>query len=107
MGCYQLTPARFAPAKAGARAHLRGCAAPVGSQAFCSRFGLRRCECWGEFIGVYQLTLARFAPAEAGARADASRRIASVLQQDWYTALRMAGGVYWRFPIDARTFHPG
>ena len=34
---YKWTHARFAPAKAGACAHLRGCAAPVGSQAFCCR----------------------------------------------------------------------
>ena len=37
MGDCQLPPARFAPAKAGACADLRGCAASVGSQAFGDR----------------------------------------------------------------------
>ena len=34
------------------------------------------------FMGGYQLKPARFAPAEAGACAHATRRIASVLQQN-------------------------
>ena len=45
MGAHKLRPARFAPAKAGALADLRGCAAPVGSQAYCSRM-VRNIAVW-------------------------------------------------------------
>ena len=57
-GGYKLRLASFAPAEAGARAHLRGCAAPVGSQAYCSRLVYCVASLLGEFIGLlFQLQL--------------------------------------------------
>ena len=57
-GGYKLRLASFAPAEAGARADLRGYAAPVGSQAYCNRLVYCVASLLGEFIGRFPIAIA-------------------------------------------------
>ena len=75
-GGYKLRPASFAPAEAGARADLRGYAAPVGSQAYCDRLVFALRVCWGSLLGGFQLQLHLCSVATNGSGRSPTARLA-------------------------------